>query len=56
MAPDSNTAKSLGALQERLIAIDKAQANLEKLSGNVLGLQDILSNKQTSVVFGVIQL
>ena len=37
----SNTAKSLGALQERLIAIDKAQANLEKLSGNVLGLQDL---------------
>ena len=52
----SNTAKSLGALQERLIAIDKAQANLEKLSGNVLGLQDILSNKQTRGVFGEIQL
>ena len=43
-------------LQERLIAIDKAQANLEKLSGNVLGLQDILSNKQTRGVFGEIQL
>ena len=52
----SNTAKSLGALQERLIAIDKAQDNLEKLSGNVLGLQDILSNKQTRGVFGEIQL
>ena len=52
----SNTAKSLGALQERLNAIDKAQANLEKLSGNVLGLQDILSNKQTRGVFGEIQL
>ena len=52
----SNTAKSLGALQERLIAIDKAQANLEKLSGNVLSLQDILSNKQTRGVFGEIQL
>ena len=52
----SNTAKSLGALQERLSAIDKAQANLEKLSGNVLGLQDILSNKQTRGVFGEIQL
>ncbi len=52
----SNTAKSLGALQERLIAIDKAQSNLEKLSGNVLGLQDILSNKQTRGVFGEIQL
>ena len=52
----TKTAKSLGALQERLIAIDKAQANLEKLSGNVLGLQDILSNKQTRGVFGEIQL
>ena len=52
----SNTAKSLGALQERLIAIDKAQANLDKLSGNVLSLQDILSNKQTRGVFGEIQL
>ena len=50
------TARSLGALQERLVAIDKAQANLEKLSGNVLGLQDILSNKQTRGVFGEIQL
>ncbi len=52
----TKTAKSLGALQERLTAIDKAQANLEKLSGNVLGLQDILSNKQTRGVFGEIQL
>ena len=52
----TKTARSLGALQERLVAIDKAQANLEKLSGNVLGLQDILSNKQTRGVFGEIQL
>ena len=52
----TKTAKSLGALQERLIAIDRAQANLEKLSGNVLGLQDILTNKQTRGVFGEIQL
>ena len=52
----SKTAESLGALQQRLVAIDKAQANLEKLSGNVLGLQDILSNKQTRGVFGEIQL
>ena len=39
-----------------LAAIDKAQANIEKLSGNVLGLQDILSNKQTRGAFGEIQL
>ncbi|WP_417272895.1 DNA recombination protein RmuC [Celeribacter halophilus] len=50
------TAKSLGALHERLETIDKAQANIEKLSGNVLSLQDILSNKQTRGAFGEIQL
>ena len=50
------TARSLGELQQRLETIDKAQANIEKLSGNVLGLQDILSNKQTRGAFGEIQL
>ncbi|MEM1428171.1 MAG: DNA recombination protein RmuC [Pseudomonadota bacterium] len=50
------TAHSLGALQERLEAIDRAQANIEKLSGDVLCLQDILSNKQTRGAFGEIQL
>lgn len=50
------TAHSLGELQERLQTIDKAQANIEKLSGNVLSLQDILSNKQTRGAFGEIQL
>jgi DNA recombination protein RmuC len=50
------TARSLGDLQQRLETIDKAQANIEKLSGNVLSLQDILSNKQTRGAFGEIQL
>ncbi|SLN68201.1 DNA recombination protein RmuC [Aquimixticola soesokkakensis] len=50
------TAQSLGDLQQRLVAIDKAQANIEKLSGNVLSLQDILSNKQARGAFGEIQL
>lgn len=50
------TTKSLTELQERLATIDKAQANIEKLSGDVLGLQDILSNKQTRGAFGEIQL
>ena len=50
------TTKSLTELQERLATIDKAQANIEKLSGNVLSLQDILSNKQTRGAFGEIQL
>ena len=52
----TRTARSLGALQERLETIDKAQANIEKLSGDVLSLQDILSNKQTRGAFGEIQL
>ncbi|MFV0243922.1 MAG: DNA recombination protein RmuC [Qingshengfaniella sp.] len=52
----TRTARSLGELQTRLETIDKAQANIEKLSGDVLGLQDILSNKQTRGAFGEIQL
>jgi DNA recombination protein RmuC len=50
------TALSLGELQQRLQAIDKAQDNITKLSGDVLSLQDILSNKQTRGAFGEIQL
>ena len=50
------TATSLSALQERLAVIDKAQDNITKLSGDVLSLQDILSNKQTRGAFGEIQL
>lgn len=50
------TAQSLGELQQRLQTIDKAQENITKLSGDVLSLQDILSNKQTRGAFGEIQL
>lgn len=50
------TTSSLVQLQERLAAIDKAQDNITKLSGDVLSLQDILSNKQTRGAFGEIQL
>ena len=52
----TKTARSLGELQERLQTIDKAQENITKLSGDVLTLQDILSNKQTRGAFGEIQL
>ncbi len=52
----TKTARSLGELQQRLATIDKAQENIEKLSGDVLSLQDILSNKQTRGAFGEIQL
>ncbi|MCD9146914.1 DNA recombination protein RmuC [Pseudophaeobacter flagellatus] len=50
------TVTSLTQLQERLAVIDKAQDNITKLSGDVLSLQDILSNKQTRGAFGEIQL
>jgi DNA recombination protein RmuC len=55
-ASATRTARSLGDLQQRLETIDKAQANIEKLSGDVLTLQDILSNKQRRGMFGEIQL
>ena len=50
------TAQSLGDLQQRLTVIDKAQDNITKLSGDVLSLQDILSNKQARGAYGEIQL
>ncbi|MCP9480839.1 DNA recombination protein RmuC [Shimia sp. CNT1-13L.2] len=56
MGNAKRTATSLTALQERLSTIDKAQENITKLSGDVLSLQDILSNKQTRGAFGEIQL
>lgn len=52
----TRTARSLGELQQRLEAIDRAQGKIEKLSGDVLSLQDILSNKQARGAFGEIQL
>ncbi|GIT90966.1 hypothetical protein JANAI62_14210 [Jannaschia pagri] len=52
----TRTAQTLGALHHRLATIDAAQAKIEALSGDVLGLQDILSNKQTRGAFGEIQL
>ena len=52
----TRTARSLGELQTKLDQIDRAQAKIEQLSGNVLSLQDILSNKQRRGMFGEIQL
>ena len=52
----TKTAQTLGELKQRLTTIDEAQTNIEKLSGNVLSLQDILSNKQARGAFGEIQL
>lgn len=50
------TGQSLTALQERLAVIDQAQKNITDLSGQMVGLQDILSNKQARGAFGEIQL
>jgi DNA recombination protein RmuC len=48
--------KSLTDLATRLAVIDRAQANIMELSGQVVGLQNILSNKQARGAFGEIQL
>lgn len=50
------TGQSLTELQTRLAVIDKAQNNLTELSNQVVGLQDILANKQARGAFGEIQL
>jgi DNA recombination protein RmuC len=47
---------SMTDLKERLAVIDAAQKNITELSGQVVGLQDILSNKQARGAFGEIQL
>lgn len=46
------THESLTKLGERLAVIDNAQQNLTELSRNVVGLQDILANKQQRGAFG----
>lgn len=46
------TQASLGVLQERLAVIDTAQNNIQGLAANVVGLQQILQNKQTRGAFG----
>ena len=48
----AKTAETLGGLQLRLELIDTAQKNLMDLSGQVVGLQQILSNKQTRGAYG----
>lgn len=47
---------TLDQLQERLVRIDTAQKNLTELSSQVVGLQEILSNKQARGAFGEVQL
>jgi DNA recombination protein RmuC len=46
------TTRTIGELQTRLVVIDEAQKNLTALSSQVIGLQDILDNKQSRGAFG----
>ncbi|SLN25262.1 DNA recombination protein RmuC [Oceanibacterium hippocampi] len=50
------TGKTIGELKTRLEVIDRAQQNITELSGQVVGLQDILANKQARGAFGELQL
>ena len=52
----TRTAGELGALRKHLTVIDQAQRNITELAGRVVGLQDILANKQARGAFGEIQL
>ncbi len=47
-----STHDNLRTLQERLAVIDAAQNNIQSLAKDVVGLQAILSNKQTRGAFG----
>jgi DNA recombination protein RmuC len=44
--------ENLSKLNERLAVIDAAQRNLKDLTGEIVGLRDILSNKQTRGAYG----
>jgi DNA recombination protein RmuC len=44
--------ENLSRLNERLAVIDAAQQNLTNLTGEIVGLKDILSNKQTRGAYG----
>ena len=47
---------SMTEMKERLAVIDAAQKNITELSSQVVGLQDILANKQARGAFGEIRL
>ena len=51
-ATSKTQAESLSKLNERLAVIDAAQKNLTDLTGEVVGLKEVLSNKQTRGAYG----
>jgi DNA recombination protein RmuC len=52
----NQTKETLTSLRERLAVVDDAQRNITALSTQMVGLQDILSNKQARGTFGEMQL
>ena len=48
----TKSAEVMGGIQARLTVIDDAQKNIAALSGQVVSLQEILSDKQTRGAFG----
>ena len=50
------TNQSMTQIHKRLAVIDQAQKNISELSTQMVGLQDILANKQARGAFGEIQL
>lgn len=50
------TQKTFVSVTERLAKIDEAQKQIEKISGEVVSLNDVLTNKNTRGVFGEVQL
>ncbi|MGO4525509.1 DNA recombination protein RmuC [Microvirga sp. 2MCAF35] len=51
-ASTRHQSENLSKLNERLAVIDAAQQNLTSLTGEIVGLKDILSNKQTRGAYG----
>jgi len=52
----SKTAASIAGIGERLVVIDEAQKNISALSGHVVSLQQVLSNKQSRGAYGQAQM
>ncbi len=51
-ASTRHQSENLSKLNERLAVIDAAQQNLSSLTGEIVGLKDILSNKQSRGAYG----
>jgi DNA recombination protein RmuC len=52
----TKTAASIAGIGERLVVIDEAQKNISALSGQVVSLQQVLSNKQARGAFAQTQM